>query len=112
MAKLIQYDQHTLAQTAHFNVNLLAQQCHVSPRQMQRDFRKHMACTPREWLDNHRIICAKSMLASGIPVKKVALDLGFKQISHFCRKFKQLSGITASEYKKQSFPSPRDIICR
>lgn len=34
----------------------------------------------------------------GLPVKVVALDLGFKQASHFCRKFKSCFGIAPSRF--------------
>jgi AraC-like DNA-binding protein len=38
------------------------------------------------------------MLLSGLPVKTVAAELGFKQVSHFCRQFKSLNDVTPSQF--------------
>jgi AraC-like DNA-binding protein len=43
-------------------------------------------------------VAARSLLLTGDSVKKVALDLGFKQTSHFCRQFKFYNDLTPSEY--------------
>jgi hypothetical protein len=51
---------------------------------------------PQVWLNERRIVAAQELLLSEMPVKVVALELGLKQTSHFCRKFKALNRTTPS----------------
>ena len=95
---LIKEQWEALAQKAHYNANELAKLCGVSPRQLQRHFRRTFRCSPQSWLNERRLGVAQDLLLSGEPVKKVALDLGFKQISHFCRQFKSQNNMTPSEF--------------
>jgi len=50
---------------------------------------------------------AKEMLLAGDSVKKVAIELGFKHASHFCRKFKRLNNMTSSEFVMSQMRSVR-----
>jgi len=87
-----------LAETAHYNSNELARLCGVSTRQLQRHFRRCFYCSPQSWLNEQRLLAAQQLLLSGESIKKVALDLGFKQPSHFCRQFKIRTKMTPSEF--------------
>ncbi|HEX9046498.1 MAG TPA: helix-turn-helix domain-containing protein, partial [Verrucomicrobiae bacterium] len=81
----------------------------ISPRQLQRLFRGRFGCTPQEWLNQQRIIAAQAGLCSGEPVKKVALELGFKQCSHFCRQFKAYVGVTPSQFTRTILKSETEV---
>ena len=87
-----------LAKAARFNNRELARMCRISVRQLQRDFRRCIGRTPQEWLDEQRMIAAQRLLKLGLSVKAVAIELGFKQTSHFCRQFKLLNGMTPSNF--------------
>jgi transcriptional regulator GlxA family with amidase domain len=87
-----------LAAQAHFNAKELAKLCKLSVRQLQRDFRRQKDCTPQSWLNGQRLMVAQKMLQSGEPVKNVALNLGFKQSSHFCRQFKMHHNVTPAKF--------------
>src|SRR4051812_47968606 len=87
-----------LAVTSRYDAKQLARLCGVSPRQLQRNFKRQLARSPQDWLNEQRIIAAQQLLLSGQPVKVVAFQLGFKQSSHFCRQFKRQSNMTPSEY--------------
>ena|SRR5579859_4668765 len=87
-----------LAVQANYDSRALARLCKLSTRQLQRQFRRQFGVTPRQWLDEQRLNAAGALLLSGEPVKKVAFDLGFKQTSHFCRKFKFQHRMTPREY--------------
>ena len=91
-----------LAETAHFNARALAQLCGLSIRQLQRDFRRQFGSSPQHWLNEQRIATARELLLSGLSVKAVAFELGFKQPSHFCRQFKLSSRLTPSEFVSMS----------
>jgi AraC-like DNA-binding protein len=87
-----------LAETAQYNGSELARLCNLSTRQLRRVMRRDLGCAPKEWLNERRLVAARRSLLSGDSVKKVALDLGFKQSSHFCRRFKSFNHMTPSEF--------------
>lgn len=95
---LTDWNWEELARVAHYDANELAKLCEISARQLQRYFRRHFHRAPQHWLNERRLLAARSLLLSGDSVKKVALDLGFKQTSHFCRQFKFYNDLTPSEY--------------
>lgn len=82
------YEWEKLASISHYDVRELAKLCQLSVRQLERDFRRQYACTPRNWLNEQRLKIAGQLLLSGRSIKVVASELGFKQTSHFCRHFK------------------------
>jgi AraC-like DNA-binding protein len=92
-----------LAPQARYNAGNLAKLCNLSVRQLERDFRRVMARSPQDWLDERRIEAAGRRLLAGEPVKKVAFDLGFKQSTHFFRQFKRHSGSTPSQFVLANF---------
>jgi len=87
-----------LAETSRYDANQLAALCGISTRQLQRYFRCNFSCSPQSWLNELRLQVAEVLLLSGESVKKVALDLGFKQPSHFCRQFKNRNKMTPSQF--------------
>lgn len=95
---LADWNWEELAQAAHYDANKLAELCGVSTRQLQRHFRCRFHCSPQSWLNHRRLLAAEGLLLSGDSVKKVALDLGFKQPSHFCRQFKNRNHMTPSQF--------------
>jgi AraC-like DNA-binding protein len=95
---LIKEPWEALAQKAHYNANELASLCGISTRQLQRHFRRNFHCSPQAWLNQRRLLFAQTLLLKGEPIKKVALDLGFKHTSHFCRQFKSHNNMTPSEF--------------
>jgi AraC family transcriptional regulator len=98
MAKALLERWEQLAGTARYDAKELAKLSNLSVRQLQRDFRLGLDRSPQDWLNEQRIKAAQQLLLSGQPVKTVAFELGFKQVSHFCRQFKFLNNMTASEF--------------
>jgi AraC family transcriptional regulator len=99
-----------LAESAHYNARELARLCDLSLRQLQRRFRREFGRSPQDWLNEKRLLAARTRLLCGEPVKRVALELGFKQPSHFCREFKRMNHMTPSEFVLTQ--SGRDAKCR
>ena len=87
-----------LAETAHFEARKLAKLCRLSRRQLEREFRRCLGRTPQAWLNERRLVTARQLLLSGLSIKAVAIELGFKQTSHFCRQFKLLNCVTPSQF--------------
>jgi transcriptional regulator GlxA family with amidase domain len=98
MAKALFERWEDLAEAAHYNAKELAKLCNLSVRQLERNFHHNLERSPQDWLNEERIKAARQLLLSGKPVKKVASDLGFKQVSHFYRQFKSFNQMTTSEF--------------
>jgi AraC-like DNA-binding protein len=98
MAKNPAQPREQSAASARYDARELARLFEVSPRQLQRKFNRYLKRSPRDWLNEQRIIAARRLLLSGGTVKEVAFELGFKQVSHFCRQFKIYHHMTPSEF--------------
>ena len=94
--KLNEATWEDLAEKAKFRPARLAECCGYSLRTLQRHFSKTYGLTVRDWLRQFRIAKAYSLLTSGSRVKVVAVDLGYKQLSHFSRDFKAVIGVPPS----------------
>jgi AraC-like DNA-binding protein len=85
-------DWQTLAQRAQFKPGKIALLCGVSSRTVQRHFRQSYGSTLGQWLREYRLGIAYQRLNAGESIKLVALELGYKQLSHFSRDFKRQYG--------------------
>jgi AraC-like DNA-binding protein len=73
----------------------LAAAVHISPNHLIRLFRKDIQATPHQFWDRLRVEHAQSRLRQpNIRIKEVAIDLGFKHLSHFSKWFKRHTGKT------------------
>jgi AraC-like DNA-binding protein len=86
-----------LAKEAGYSLPEMARLSQVSTRQLQRHFRRHFNCQARVWVSKLRIREACELLPRAGSVKEVAMALGFKQASHFCRHFKKFHGCKPGE---------------
>ena len=86
------------ARLAGFSSRNLAKLYQVSSRQMERCCRKDLGRSPEEWLNEQRIVAARKLLLEKTSIKGVSLDLGFTDVSLFCRHFKRYHGMTPSAF--------------
>lgn len=77
----------------------LATLCRLSVRQLTRGFRASRGCSIGDYVANHRIDRAKSLLACDRSIKAVAYALGFTSPSGFCFAFRRATGMTPSEFR-------------
>jgi AraC-like DNA-binding protein len=60
-----------------------------------------MKCTPTQYINQKKIERAQVMLIiDDLPIKEIAYNLSFDNISYFNKLFKSLTGLTPGEYKK------------
>ena len=85
-----------LAAESNYRPTELARLCHVSLRTLQRRFAQNYGMTISDWMRQIRLAKAYARVVSGESIKVVAYDLGFKQLSHFSRVFKQVHGVAPS----------------
>ncbi len=86
------------ARRARFNIQNFAEHSQMNIRQIERRCQEELGRTPEEWLSEQRMIAARLLLLELDSIKTVALELGYKYPSHFCRQFKQFYGLTPSQY--------------
>lgn len=63
-----------------------------------RAFSKEVGLPPHEFLTQVRIDHAKKLLADGLPIADVALQVGFVDQSHLTNRFRRFVGLTPKEY--------------
>src|SRR5215208_530491 len=91
-------DFETLARKANYRAGTFADLCKVSTRQFERYCKITLKKTPQSWLNELRLSEAQRLLGQGLTVKEIAFSLGYKQPSHFCRQFKNLTGTTPNGF--------------
>jgi AraC-like DNA-binding protein len=68
----------------------------------KRDFQTIYKTSPGRWLMEKKVAHAKKLLMeTNDAISSVAFDSGFENAAHFCRAFKQKTGTTPVEYRKQ-----------
>jgi AraC-like DNA-binding protein len=79
----------------------LAELAGVSLRTLQRLFRERFGTSPMNWLMETRLREAARLIRDGDdPVTKIAYRVGFKDPSHFTRRFKARFGVSPNEYRR------------
>ncbi len=79
----------------------LAKTVNMSEIYFRRLFKEKYSTTPKQYILNMRINLAKQKLAqTNNSVNQISLDCGFSSVYHFCRAFKEKTGITPTEYRK------------
>jgi AraC family transcriptional regulator len=82
----------------------LASEAGVHPLHLARAFRRTYGFTVGHYVRRLRIECACQALAiPGLSQIRVALDAGFADQSQFSRTFKQMMGVTPSQYRREIF---------
>jgi len=76
----------------------IAEMCAVSENYFRRLFKARYGVTPKQYILSLRISMAKELLSSGGSVSSVAEKCGFSGVYQFSRCFREITGISPSEY--------------
>ena len=80
----------------------VARKLGLSPSHLSRVLNQQVGISFRQLLRNMRLEEAKRMLASDkYSIKEVAASVGFSDSHYFSRSFKELTGLSATEYRAQ-----------
>jgi len=72
----------------------------LSPERFRKRFASAAGCGPAEWLDRRRIAAARQRLASAeVPLRVIADELGFCDVHHFARRFRELAGLPPGQWR-------------
>lgn len=84
-------------------VAYIADICNISEVYLNKLFNKHYGMSPKQFIIDIRINKAKQLLSEGkYKINAVAEMTGFSNQYHFCRMFKDKTGLTPSEYMKRN----------
>lgn len=95
-------DWVSMSRNARYHVASLATLCSVSRRELERFFHERFRVTTHAWLSRLQLEEAAARLESGQTVKACATDVGFKNCSSFCRKFKGRYGVSPATFAARS----------
>jgi len=105
----IRYVCHNFAE--NFTVAELARFAGLSKYHFTRKFRKETGITPGAFLQRYRITQAMSMLVrSQQPIRRIALNVGYKDHAAFSRAFGRIAGTRPTLYRltRQEQPGETD----
>lgn len=79
----------------------LADHVHLHPNYLCAIFKRNCGQTIFAYLNNMRVHRARDLLSKGqLSISQVAEQVGFSDMDHFSRTFKQVTGISPSAYRK------------
>jgi len=82
-------------------VDTLAKRLHCTSHHFARLFKIFKGCTPQVFIVNTRIEAAKGLMhSSNYTIGRIAEIVGYRDIYYFSRQFKQKTGMSPSEYRK------------
>lgn len=85
------------------NIEEYAKSIHMSVRWFIRNFKEHTKTTPAQYILSLRIINAKALLMqTDYDVKEIANIVGYENAFYFSRIFKKQTGLSPTEYRKQT----------
>lgn len=102
-------DWVVLVKRAEYEPRRLAQLCEISLRQLERFTRDRFGQTLKHWVRSLRLTEAEVLLRNGTSAKSTAIELGYKQLSHFSRDFKKHAGLAPAAFATEAFLGSRAI---
>ena len=90
-----------LAGESGYRIDVLCNSLDISPRHFRRLFVSSLGICPKKWLKSERMVFARNLLRSGIPIKKVSEKLGFSAQKEFYREFKDYYNTSPSDFRTQ-----------
>ena len=78
----------------------ISKELHTNTAYLGQLFKKELGISFSEYLNNYRMQIAKNiLLKTNLSIEEIAIAVGFKEISYFSRKFKQLFNQTPNDYR-------------
>ncbi|GAA0181381.1 AraC family transcriptional regulator [Clostridium sediminicola] len=86
----------------NLSLKSIAEEIHVNPSHLSRQFKKDTNLTVIDYINQKRVDEAKLYLERGnISLTEIALMIGFSNLNYFSRVFKKITSITPSQYIKK-----------
>lgn len=94
--EIIQYINNHIEED--ISIDELSEQFYLSKYHLIREFKKHSGTTIHKYIVQKKLIQAKELILSGIPIINVYEQCGFGDYSNFFRAFKNEYGITPKNF--------------
>lgn len=88
--------------TNNIKLELLAREFGVSVSFLSHEFVKYTGRSVYDYVLHRRVLLAKEMIHSAVPLSEVAFHCGFNDYSSFLRAFTKMAGMSPSAYRKCS----------
>ena len=89
-------------------VGTIAEEVHLSPSRLAHLFTKQVGTSPARFVELKRIERAQELLeSSSLPIRAVAEAAGFSSQFYFATRFRALTGVRPSDWRRPAGPSPR-----
>ena len=98
---LIDYINANLA--ADLSVDALAAKIYLSRFHLMRKFKLETGYSIHRYITEKRLLKAREMLASSMPVTDICYECGFNDYSVFSRSFRKMFGLSPTEWRKDKF---------
>jgi AraC family transcriptional regulator, exoenzyme S synthesis regulatory protein ExsA len=93
--RLLQNPEHL-----KLNISDLARLSGRSLSSFNRDFRATYSMPPKQWLKKQRLAYAEKLLREkNQTITEIAFDIGYENVSHFIKSYKDFYGMTPKEYR-------------
>ena len=87
--------------TENFTIEDLAKACNASASYIRQRFKQELGVSVMQYREELRIARAKTMISSGeFKLKEIADLLGYYDIYHFSKRFKEVVGVSPGVYKQ------------
>ena len=87
----------------HFSIDQLAEVAHLSVSALERRFKKYLAKTPKQFINEIRLENARRLLVeTNTPISQVGDETGFTDHSYFSKQFRLFFGELPSDFRKQN----------
>lgn len=84
------------------DIDQLCKHAGMSRSRLYVEFKDKLGCSPVELQQQLRLKRAAERIQNGESITAVSYDLGFNDPSHFCHRFKNFYGCTATEYRQRA----------
>jgi AraC family transcriptional regulator of adaptative response / methylphosphotriester-DNA alkyltransferase methyltransferase len=109
---LIEQATHYISSHYEKDIGLkeLAARLYISPYYLQRTFKSITGMSPSYYIKIKRIEAAKERIENGrASVTQIAYEVGFKNSAYFSSVFRQITGLTPSEYRQKIHVHPVEL---
>ena len=88
--------------TDQLTTNEIAASAMISPSECLRCFHNTIGITPIQYTKYYRVQrAADQLVATDRKIADIGSDCGFQEMSYFAKAFREIMGITPSEYRKK-----------
>lgn len=100
LERVLEYLDAHIAEPIH--INELAEKNFISKSTLYNLFATHLGCTISTYVNSRRIQLAKeALITTDLSIDEIARRCGFSGSTYFCRIFKQQTGLSPLQYRKQ-----------